>query len=205
MRAWRAAVVTISIAAPLVGLTVMIGCDLGSPASPVAPPLQEASVVICPTLDPTFDSIRTNLLATDTCGSDRGGKCHSSGGATYSGGLDYTVDASALYEEFLGDSGTGHKAQNIAGSATDVFRVVPGDSGASLLYIKLVTHTKTDPQYGSGMPQDYPGAMCPDSVAAVQQWIDNGAKFVEIDSGPVADAGEISDGSAPDASDASDD
>jgi hypothetical protein len=181
---------------------VMIGCDLGSPASPVAPPVQEAGVVICPTLDPTFDSIRTKLLATDTCGSDRGGKCHSAAGATYSGGLDYTVDASALYEEFLGDSGTGHRAQNIAGNVTGLYRVVPGDSGASLLYIKLVTHSATDPQYGSGMPFDYPGDMCPTSIAAVQTWIDNGAKFEEPDSS--ADASETGDAS-DDAADAGED
>jgi hypothetical protein len=178
---WRAVIVASSIAAPFAVLTGMAGCDLGSPASPTFP-VVEASVVICPTLDPTFDSIRTNLLKTDSCGTDRGGNCHSPGiGASNSGGLDYSVDASALYEEFLGATGTGALAQNIAGSTRNLRRVVPGDAGASFLYIKLITHTKADPNYGSGMPQDFPGAVCPSAVTAVQTWIDNGAQFEESD------------------------
>jgi hypothetical protein len=203
MNAWRAAVVALAIAAPLVVSAIVAGCDQGSPASPTSPPLPEASVVICPELDPSFDSIRTKLLETDSCGADRGGKCHSAGGAIYSGGLDYTADASALYEEFLGDSGLGQRAENIAGSATNLLRVVPGNADQSFLYIKLVTHSKADPNYGSGMPQDYPGAMCATSVAAVQQWIDNGAKFEEDASAP-EDAGSDADAADLDAGDAGD-
>jgi hypothetical protein len=176
----------------------MAGCDQGSPAHPTSPPIAEAGVVICPDLDPTFDSIRTKLLETDTCGSDRGGKCHSSGGALYSGGLDYTVDASALYTEFLGDSGTGAISQNVGNldpNKAVVLRVVPGDAGASMLYIKLTLHTSSDPTYGSGMPFDYPGQVCATAVSAVQMWIDNGAKFEEdaavaIDASEDADAGD---------------
>jgi hypothetical protein len=204
MNARRAAVVAFAIAAPLVVSTIVAGCDQGSPASPTSPAIAEAGVVICPTLDPTFDSIRTNLLNTDTCGSDRSGKCHSSGGAIYSGGLDYTVDASALYEEFLGDSGLGQRAENIAGNDTNLLRVVPGNANASFLYIKLVTHSKADPTYGSGMPQDYPGAMCATSVAAVEQWINNGAKFEELDASEDADAANATDADDLDAGDASD-
>ncbi len=203
MNAWRAAFVAFAIAAPITVVTVMAGCDQGSPASPTLPPIPEASVVICPDLDPSFDSIRTKLLNTDSCGADRGGQCHSAGGGIYSGGLDYTADASALYVEFLGDAGIGARAQNINGSEQGLRRVVPGEEDASFLYIKVTTVSSHDPKYGTGMPFDHPGALCPAAVGAIGTWIQNGAPFEE-DASASEDASSDADASDLDAGDAGD-
>lgn len=174
-------------------LLFFAACDQGTPASPSFP-VAEAGVSICANVDPTFDSIRTNLLDTNTCGAPRGGKCHSSGGAVNSGGLDFTVDASALYLELLGDAGTGGKAENISGDDRTLYRVVPGDAGGSFLYIKLTTQTGTDPHYGSGMPFDYPGQLCPPAIESVRKWIDDGAKLEEPDAAIDAGEADASDG-----------
>jgi hypothetical protein len=66
MKAWRAAFVALAIAAPIAAVTTMAGCDQGSPARPTSPPIPEAGLDLCPKIDPSFESIRANLLATDT-------------------------------------------------------------------------------------------------------------------------------------------
>jgi hypothetical protein len=128
-------------------------------------------------MDPTFSSILAKMLATSSCGSDRGLNCHSASGAGPMGTgnlLDLSADAATVYAELVGPDGGGAWATNIAGSA-HVLRVVPGDASASLLYIKLLLKTSTDPQYGEVMPPDSPGALCPAALDAVKQWIDQGA------------------------------
>jgi hypothetical protein len=197
VRASRAAVVLIAIAAPIAAAAAIAGCDQGTPARPDSPVVeagaQDVTVVICPELKPNFNSIRTGLLDTNSCGATRGGKCHSSDGAQFSGGLDYTADASALYAEFLGDGG-GAIAQNVGNvnnTKPGLRRVVPDDADASFLIIKLRLQAASDPDYGTGMPFDHPGVVCPTSVQAVADWIDNGAKFTEPDA--EADDGAVDD------------
>jgi hypothetical protein len=138
----------------------------------------EAGYAVCPeTLDATFGSIYGEILspASGSCGAVGFG-CHSTIGAKTSGNkLDFSLDASAVYAELLGDGGSGYPATNVAGDAGGtIMRVVPGDAGASMLYIKL-TLTQYDPRYGAGMPLYTPGSICPPALAAIKQWIDTGA------------------------------
>lgn len=183
-RTRKAVVVSIAATALLMPLLIVTACDQGTPATPTFP-VAEAGVSICPQLDPNFESIRVNLLDTNTCGSIRT-SCHSPGATLPSPPLDYSADASALYFELLGDGGS--KAFNVSGDDKSLLRVVPGDAGASFLYIKLITKSGSDPHYGSGMPFDYPGELCPAAIDAVKTWIDNGAKFEEPDASDGGDA-----------------
>jgi hypothetical protein len=137
----------------------------------------EAGYAVCPeALDATFGSIYGEILSTQSgsCGAVGYG-CHSTVGAKTTGNqLDFSLDAAAVYAELLGDGG-GFPATNVNGDAgRTILRVAPGDSGASLLYIKL-TLTQDDPRYGAGMPLDTPGSICPPALAAIKEWIDTGA------------------------------
>lgn len=131
---------------------------------------------VCPdAMDASFESIYVRMLAAGvtTCGS-AGLGCHSTFSAKQNGNLlDFSLDASAVYGELLGDGG-GFPATNIAGDAGGVLRVVPGDPDASMLYIKLTLTTGGSP-YGAGMPLYTPGSVCPAAVDAVRQWIAGGA------------------------------
>jgi hypothetical protein len=171
-----------------------LGCDEGSPASPTfeAPspmgtstPLDAGAAdagdgavtyAVCPPdMDASFGSIFSQMLSTQSCGTNVSQGCHSSSGPTATGNLlDYTLDASAVYAELLGDGG-GQPAENLSGSAK-MHRVVPFDAGASMLYTKLTLKTLSDPQYGAGMPYTAPGSVCPAALDAVKIWIDHGAK-----------------------------
>ncbi|MHB1844439.1 MAG: hypothetical protein ACYCWW_06330 [Deltaproteobacteria bacterium] len=137
------------------------GCDAGGFA-----------VCAC-TVEPTFASINANVLQ-PSCGgpSVPAGACHTSGGALNSGGLDLADDP---YHALLGADGGGALAENIAGSATGLRRVVPGQPDASFLVIKLSTMSRQDPNYGSGMPFTAPGSVCPATLDAIRSWVANGA------------------------------
>lgn len=165
-------------------ILIVTACDQGTPATPTFP-VAETSVSICPKLDPNFESIRGKLLDTNTCGSIRS-NCHSPSATQPTPPLDYSADASALYFELLGDGGS--IGFNTAGHKHPLLRVVPGDASASYLYIKLITKSGSDFDYGSGMPWDHPGALCPEAVNAVKTWIDNGALFEEPDASDGGDA-----------------
>lgn len=137
----------------------------------------EAGYAVCPeALDASFGSIYGSILSPEagSCGAVGFG-CHSTIGAQESRNmLDFSLDASAVYAELLGDGG-GYPARNIAGDAGHVvMRVAPFDAGASMLYIKL-TLTQNDPRYGAGMPLYTPGSICPAALEAIRQWIDTGA------------------------------
>jgi hypothetical protein len=126
-----------------------------------------------------FPSILTRMLATTSCGVARAYDCHSSTGALprADGGsgslLDFSLDASAVYRELLGD-GSGYPSTNIAGDAgAVVLRVAPGDAQASMLYIKLALSKPMDPRYGQAMPPT--AAVCPAVLTAVAGWINDGA------------------------------
>jgi hypothetical protein len=207
MKTSRAAVVALAIAAPIVLASILAGCDQGSPAVPSAPPVVAPTVVICPKVDPSFESIRTTFFQTDTCGSGRS-NCHAPSSNGNSGGLIFDSDAAGIYDEllYLKDGGFGPNAANNSGSARGLVRVVPGDSGASFLIIKLHLQTTADPLYGSGMPRDYPGQICDQDIETIAAWIDNGAKFDEDGATPfpIADSGDESDASDASESDAGD-
>jgi hypothetical protein len=160
------------------------GCDTGTAASPVfesttgqadAGLVAEAGFAVCPdAMVASFDSIYAQMLSpAATCGSGSD-SCHSKTAATNINGLDYSQGEEGVYLELVGDGG-GVPADNIAGAAKGVLRVVPGDAGASMLYIKLTLTTSDSPLYGSGMPLTDPGSVCPAALAAVKTWIDDGA------------------------------
>ncbi|HEX3346189.1 MAG TPA: hypothetical protein VHS09_16510, partial [Polyangiaceae bacterium] len=125
-------------AAALSLLVLASGCDTGTPASPSFASsaatgeggVAEAGFAVCPPdIDASFGSIYTQMLSTASCGSTLSA-CHSTVGASNAGtgnGLDYSLDASAVYAELLGDGG-GVPAFNIAGT-DKVLRVVPFDAG----------------------------------------------------------------------------
>jgi hypothetical protein len=125
-------------------------------------------------MDASFGSIYGQMLSTASCGSQNAA-CHNSQSITNTGiTLDYSLDASAVWRELLGDAGTGQIAENLAGDAS-ILRVAPFDAGASMLYVKLTLTTSSDPRYGSGMPFTAPGSVCPEARAAVEAWINAGA------------------------------
>jgi hypothetical protein len=176
-------------AAMCVAALAVAGCSEGSPASPgvavaagdgdAGSVVVDAGPAVCPPgIDPSFTSILTKVLATPSCGTNIAGNCHSTSGASAASGtgnmLDYSLDAGVVYDELLGDGG-GHPSTNLAGTAGPIPRVVPFDSGASMLYIKLTLTTRADPRYGSGMPLTTPGSVCPATLDAVKAWIDQGA------------------------------
>jgi hypothetical protein len=128
--------------------------------------------VVCPTgMEATFDSIHTKVLAV-SCGTG-GDACHSRRGSVNSGGLNLAADP---YTALLGPDGKGAPASNISGTEKDLRRVVAGDPDQSFLVIKLSTRSSQDPKYGSGMPFGAPGSVCPDALATIRAWIEDGAK-----------------------------
>jgi hypothetical protein len=157
------------------------GCDSGSPAEPTSGPAPEAaagpSYAVCPPgMDASFGSIYSQMLSTTSCGATNPNSCHSTNGSLQTGSLlDYSLDASAVYAELLGDGG-GVTAKNIDHPDVLVPRVDPGDAGASMLYIKLtLVDASNDPHYGAGMPLTTPGSVCPETLSAVAAWINAGA------------------------------
>jgi hypothetical protein len=166
---------------------VTAGCDTGSPASPIfesTPGVDDATVegdggatyAVCPTgIDASFGSIYGLMLSPPaTCGSAND-SCHSTAGAMNLDALDFSLDPGGVYVALLGPDGGGQVSFNLDHPDVKVLRVAPGDAGGSMLYIKLVTTSSDDPNYGSGMPLTAPGSVCPATVAAVRDWINAGA------------------------------
>ncbi len=168
------------------------GCSAqGSPATPAwsGVELADASVggdamlpdagpsyTVCAMgVEPKFSSLLAKVLDTPSCGTNRTNNCHSTAGSIVTGhGLAFDKDAGDVYAELVGPDGGTVPSRNIAGMGQPP-RVVPGDAGASMLYIKLTLKTCSDPTYGCGMPQLNPGSVCPAVLDAVKGWIDQGA------------------------------
>ena len=89
--------------------------------------------------------------------------------------LDFSLDAGAVYAELLSPDGGLHRSTNLDYPTVDIPRVVPGDAGASMLYVKLTLTSANQAPYGAGMPQNDPGSVCPATLAAVAAWINGGA------------------------------
>jgi len=166
-----------SVVAALAAITLAAACG-SSDASPADQ--QGTGYAVCPAdIQPTFDSIRTNVFA-KSC-SNTPGSCHSKDGADLSGGLDLETDP---YTALLGTDGMGAPANNISGTVrnglppapTTLRRVVPGDPDNSFIIIKLSTKVRNSVQYGSGMPYPTPGSVCPATLQAIRDWIQAGAK-----------------------------
>jgi len=153
---------------PRAGCVIDEDCAAGQ--SCIAGGCREGTVT-CPTLAPTFASINQGLFQVG-CGA-RSNVCHSGDGARETGnGLDLAGDA---WAGLLGASGQGQFAANIAGRVEGLKRVRPGDPANSFLVIKLKLASKSDPQYGAGMPIDTPGVICHETVEVISQWIAQGA------------------------------
>jgi hypothetical protein len=170
----------------------MAGCSQKGDAATPGPFAEDATVdagggddsadgpvyQFCPDIDATFGSIQP-ILFSDPVGACVN-ICHTPSGASKNGNLDFQLEAGDIYAELLGDGG-GMPAFNEAGSAHPILRVAPFDPDASLLYIKLNIHSLMDPLYGSGMPQNSPGSVCPLAIEAVGQWIAQGAPYAGHD------------------------
>jgi hypothetical protein len=180
-RAWLAATSVAAAAA---------ACGCSSEGSAAAPVWQAAaeydatasdagpSYTVCTTnVDASFSSILANVLDTPSCGNNRTNNCHSTAGSLAVGNLlDFTLDAGSVYAELIRPDGSLVPSVNENVPTNKIPRVVPGDAGASMLYIKLTIDSGADPKYGSGMPQENPGSVCPAVLDAVKGWIDQGAK-----------------------------
>lgn len=151
----------------------------------------DASYAVCPpNLNASFSDLLTRVLSTQaSCGAATPSNCHSPSGATAIGsglnmaladsGIEGGLDPAAIYAELVN-----HRSANLGcipslvdGGCPTLDRVVPGDAGASLLYIKLTLKTTSDPVYGAGMPLNQPGSICPEALDAFKTWIDQGAKM----------------------------
>jgi hypothetical protein len=75
----------------------------------------------------------------------------------------------------MGPDGHGAPAQNVDGTLQPILRVAPGDPDASLLVLKLESTATGGGATGRGMPEPYPGSVCPDTQAAIRAWVAAGA------------------------------
>lgn len=189
-------------AAALVAVACAVGA-CGSEGSPASPSFQGGSVLdataaptdggdagyaVCPpNLDASFTDLLNRVMSTQaSCGTAQVFNCHSPSGATPMGaanllnlaladsGVEGGLDPAAIYAELVNHDDTHVWC---SGSCPSTKRVVPGDAGASLLYIKLTLKTAGDPNYGAGMPLSAPGSICPEALDAFKTWIDQGAKM----------------------------
>lgn len=188
------------VLAPLAVLAALAsGCDEGSAASPTyeaneggavdatasdagaSDAAEEPTYAVCPDgIDASFGSIYTLLLSTPSissgCGTGDPQTCHSTKGSAAAGsGLDFSLEAGAVYVELLGPDGGGQRSTDEDYPDADILRVAPGDAGASMLYVKLTIDSGNEFPYGSGMPLNTPGSVCPATLAAVAAWINAGA------------------------------
>jgi hypothetical protein len=124
----------------------------------------------CPLLQPKLSDISERLFRV-SCGA-KTGSCHNAEAANSTSGLDLSGDTYGVLVNV--------RAENVAATARldggTLLRVVPGDPANSFLRIKLALTSNRDPQYGSGMPPDHPGAVCQAAQNAVRDWIAQGAQ-----------------------------
>jgi hypothetical protein len=119
----------------------------------------------CPLLQPTFASINSHFLQVG-CGV-RQINCHASGSENVNSGPSFAGHPYATL--------VNAPAANRLGSATGLILVKPGDPQNSFLITKLRLTSALDPNYGGGQPADAPGSTCAQTLAVIEQWIQNGA------------------------------
>ena len=119
----------------------------------------------CPRLSPTFSSINANFLQVG-CGV-RQINCHSGDSPSVNSGPSF---AGHPFRTLVGAP-----AANRLGTATGLVLVKPGDPAGSFLLTKLRLTSALDPAFGGGQPASAPGSTCADALAAIEQWIQNGA------------------------------
>jgi len=127
----------------------------------------------CPALEPKLSSIGKGLFRV-SCGisGSKAINCHSSDGAASSSGLDLSTDP---YTSLVNRT-----AQNRGATSPlltfILVKPLEDSPESSFLVRKLQLTDPANPLYGSGMPADALGSICPDAVAAVRQWIAQGAQ-----------------------------
>jgi len=119
----------------------------------------------CPALQPTFSSINAHFIQVG-CGV-RQINCHATDSAAVNSGPSFFGHPYATLVNAA--------ARNQLGSARGLVLVKPGDPQNSFLLTKLRLTSALDPTYGGGQPADAPGSTCADTLAAIEQWIQNGA------------------------------
>lgn len=160
--------------------------------SDAAPAAVDAYAVCPPDLDASFSDLLGRMFSTQaSCGTGTAFNCHSPTGASPSGvghglnmalvdsGVEGGLDPAAIYAELINKkaANVGCIPSEVDGGCPNVDRVVPGDAGASLLYIKLTLTNTNNLLYGAGMPLNAPGSICPEALDAVKTWIEQGAKM----------------------------
>jgi hypothetical protein len=119
----------------------------------------------CPVLQPTFSSINSRFLQVG-CGVGQI-NCHSAASPTVESGPSFAGHPYATL--------VNAPAANRLGTARGLLLVKPGDPASSFLLTKLRLTSAADPQFGSGQPATAPGSTCAGTLAAIEQWIQNGA------------------------------
>lgn len=120
----------------------------------------------CPSLQPTFASINDNFFQVG-CGA-KSNDCH--GDNAVRNGVNGLSLQSKTFANLVNKP-----ADTMNGRPAGILRVKPGDPVHSLLIIKMKLKAINDPQYGSSMPYDNPGAICDDTINVISQWIAAGA------------------------------
>jgi hypothetical protein len=119
----------------------------------------------CPVLQPTFSSINSHFFQVG-CGV-RQVNCHATDSRSVNSGPSF---AGHPYATLVNAN-----AANLLGSATGLVLVKPGDPQNSFLLTKLRLTSSLDPAFGGGQPADAPGSTCAQTLAVIEQWIQNGA------------------------------
>ena len=109
-----------------------------------------------PQIEPTFESISTNVFKTSCVDSG----CHSASSAA--GNL--VLEGEGVYDALLNEP-----CDNPLAIVEGLHRVTPGDETTSLLYIKI-----TDP-IGMGMPMPPAVSLDAEAIEAIATWIQNSA------------------------------
>jgi mono/diheme cytochrome c family protein len=121
---------------------------------------QSFSEILCvSSLEPTFSDIYTRLLRVSCAG------CHASGTRNFAS-PDAVVALTALRDK---------TPDNTAAQAAGFKRAKATDSAHSLLVWKLDPNNAGSGTYGSLMPFSAPTGVCAQNLAAIAQWIDQGA------------------------------
>lgn len=161
---------TMPRALSLVGL-LLLGCGGSGGSSPSGGSSANGTacpIPVTPTV-PTWTGHVYPMLNGPTCGS-ASTSCH--GGASASGRLDFSANATTLFNALVNQPST---TFNVAGWAI----VKPGDSSRSWLYEKIQPASGGQPGLGAGNPvgsrMPLGGTLCSATTDTLKIWIDNGA------------------------------
>lgn len=154
---------------PLAGLLFSCGGGGASEPGPTGGGTGSTCPIPVTPAVPTWTGHVYPMLNGPTCGA-ASTSCH--GGASASGRLDFSADATTLFNSLVNQPST---TFNLAGWAI----IKPGDSSRSWLYEKIQPAAGGQPGLGAGNPvgsrMPLGGTLCTPTTDTVKAWIDQGA------------------------------